>query len=300
MATNSSSTSNLLYKPLVILTALPPDDKSSIYDAIGHKELVGLSACCRTLRVFILSDKQLWRVLYVKKFLSGAQYNREYEFILWCIRTNQESPTSPTRRMDILKNVDWYDVCRRRITTESNWRNDYSNIAYVDLKPSGKTRKHPSDFNVECIMATGVIIKRVSRSNNSEFTHYYNLNLQAHPDLKQHHDVTSCFRLHASPNMTLLNKGDNTDEYNSITMGDHYIVAKHKTDVENDEETLSIFTRGHGDRLATINIPKDNHIYEVNGRWALLDRSIRTKHYEEEKNAYGMYNGIIELCISCY
>jgi hypothetical protein len=121
MATNSSSTSNSLYKPLVILTALPLDDKSSIYDSLGHKELVRLSACCRTLRGFILSDKQLWRVLYVKKFLSDAQYNREYEFILWCIRTNQESPTSPTGRMDILKNIDWYDICRRRMTTESNW-----------------------------------------------------------------------------------------------------------------------------------------------------------------------------------
>jgi hypothetical protein len=85
-------------------------------------------------------------------------------------------------------------------------------------------------------MAIGAIIKRVFRSNNSESTHYYNLNLQAHPDLKQHHDITSRFRLHASPNMALLNKGDNTDEYNSITMGDHYTVAKHKTDVENDKK----------------------------------------------------------------
>lgn len=117
----------------------------------------------------------------------------------------------------------------------------------------------------------------------------YTLELLAHPNLKQHNDKIECISVYNLTSMILLKKNNNTYNYYNAVVGDHYMTAKHTTNSGNEKETISVFSRGYGDKLDTIGIPKDTEIYEIKGKWASLARSLQRKQYRDN-NAYGMYN----------
>lgn len=59
-------------------------------------------------------------------------------------------------------------------------------------------------------------------------------------------------------NMVLLRKDDDdTFGYCNVIVGDHYITTKHQTNTVM-MKILTIFSREHGDKLDSTNIPKKN------------------------------------------
>jgi hypothetical protein len=83
-------------------------------------------------------------------------------------------------------------------------------------------------------------------------------------------------------------------------MSDHYIVAKHNRDFRiNNNETISLFIRGHGDILDIINVPRYNIIYEVKGKWALLNKPPRPWRRRHEY-VFGIYSYIMKSHVTCY
>jgi hypothetical protein len=64
----------------------------------------------------------------------------------------------------------------------------------------------------------------------------------------------------------LLKRDDDTCNYIDVAIGDHYITVRHESNTECDKEIISVFFRGHGDILDTINVPKNNRIYEIKGK----------------------------------
>jgi hypothetical protein len=126
MANRQSETFDLLCKSLVLLPALPIDNQNNIFSLLSHTDILRLSACYHFLRKTIFNDNLFWKALYKDKFLSGAQYVEEYDFVLWCVRTNPKAPNKLlVRKMKMLENLDWYNIYCRRVIMENNWRNEH-------------------------------------------------------------------------------------------------------------------------------------------------------------------------------
>jgi hypothetical protein len=156
--TKQSAAPNLICKQVVILTALPFDNQSYIFGLLSHTNILILSICCRILRKAIRNYNILWKKVYEHKFLSDGQYDIEYEFIFRCARTKSKRPNVPVRRMDLLKNIDWH-IYRRRIITENNWRNGYSNTTYIELELDQYINLYRLDSYPYSDSTSGAIIK---------------------------------------------------------------------------------------------------------------------------------------------
>ncbi|KAI8050590.1 hypothetical protein BDF22DRAFT_695729 [Syncephalis plumigaleata] len=274
MATEQSVNPNLLCKPLVLLAALPTHDRNYLFSLLGHIELLRLSASCHMLRGSIRNNNELWKQLYEDKFLSGTKHNKEHDFILWCARTDSKASNLPTRRMDMFSNLDWYNTYRRRVTTENNWRHGHYKTAFIDYSEWNQRENDSySCFEFYYSAAVGAILKK-RNSNRDIPPDYYDLELSAHADLNG---------IMASIGIHLLKKDNEAQEFSSVVIGDHYITAKVAPNTESNENTVALFARGHGDKLDTIGIRKDDDIHEINGKWALLARTPPGRPYGPEE-----------------
>jgi hypothetical protein len=150
---------------LDLLTLLPAEVHNYSLSLLNYVAILRLSVCCRLLRDTIIKDNILWRELYKQDFLSSEYRVKEWEFLFWCVRTDLNNEAIPTRRSDVIKNVDWYNTYRRRITTENNWRYGYSNITNVDIKRWGQCKDEGGLIYFESL-TTHIIIRYAHRTTN--------------------------------------------------------------------------------------------------------------------------------------
>jgi hypothetical protein len=141
-------------------------------------------------------------------------------------------------------------------------------------------------FKMQCNLSIGVTIRQYSDCDNTISHDHYSLKLPAYSDIKQNNGKEQHTSMTTTPNMILLRKDTDTYACCNVVISNHYITAKHKTNTNNGEDTISIFYRGHGDKLNTINIPKNSKIYEIKGKWTSL-----TKVSQDERkcNDEGVY-----------
>jgi hypothetical protein len=108
------------------LQMLPAHEVRCFIKYLERYTIVRLSACCCLLRSTLCSDNFLWRQFYHTEFITGLYTVKELEFVRWCGRTGSSADSS-----DILNTLNWYDVCRRRVCTQHNWR--YGNTKRITL-----------------------------------------------------------------------------------------------------------------------------------------------------------------------
>jgi predicted transcriptional regulator YdeE len=126
------------------------------------------------------------------------------------------------------------------------------------------------------------------------FTIHYNSEFMAYLDLKQYGDKEQVTSLFVASNMILLKKDDNINVLSDVIIGDYYITAKHMTNAESDMDTISVFSRGHGDKLYTINIPRNYSTHEIKGKWALLAK-VSQELWCEERNEEYYFDFIVDF-----
>lgn len=81
----------------------------------------------------------------------------------------------------------------------------------------------------------------------------------------------------------LKRRGSNDSEgYSHTVLGDHHIVARQTTVTKHKQQTMTVFSRGHGIKLNTIAISVESQINEVNGKWALLVECLHELDYQNE------------------
>ncbi|KAI8056833.1 hypothetical protein BDF22DRAFT_668177 [Syncephalis plumigaleata] len=257
-----------------LFVALPAHDRNYTLSLLSHTDLVQLSVCCRLLRNVIRNDIVLWREVYRRKFLSDAYYKKEWEFVLWCIRTTADNSNKSQRRMAMLKGIDWYDIYRRRVATENSWRFGNATITHIDLELRACLRdmERLRHVYVHSTSATGVLLKEKYYDNSdNELVAYYNLEYLAHLDLEQFNGKTDGRSLSVASNAILQRRGSNASvDYSHPVLGDHYIVARQTKGTKHQQPSMAVFSHGHDAKLGIIDVSHESRIVEVSGKWALL------------------------------
>ncbi|KAI8055042.1 hypothetical protein BDF22DRAFT_653980 [Syncephalis plumigaleata] len=84
------------------------------------------------------------------------------------------------------KNAHWYDVYRRRITTESSWRRGYFNSVSVKFE-AGSTFEPVAVIRRSLSIATGVFLEHSQRDGEEWLNTWYYIENAAHQGLKRNH-----------------------------------------------------------------------------------------------------------------
>ncbi|RKP24825.1 hypothetical protein SYNPS1DRAFT_29425 [Syncephalis pseudoplumigaleata] len=269
--------------PVDLLATLPYYERDYLLSLLGHTGLMRLSACCRSWRSIICDDTALWKGQYKRAFLSGAYRDKEWEFVLWCLRTDAGDGSAPIRRADLLgKDIDWYNVYRRRVTTENNWRHDRASTIEMDAVIERDQHMADYRYSVHSTSATGAVVSLQHASNATQCPRYYSLEFSSQPSCTHAAGANEEHSLFAAPNATLLDDISDVErqKFRSITVGDHYMFARHGLDDEL-QHTITIRARGHNSMLDTISIAGECVISGVSGKWALATRRLDDQ-YEDD------------------
>ncbi|KAI8056050.1 hypothetical protein BDF22DRAFT_673455 [Syncephalis plumigaleata] len=267
---------NMSSTELDLLTLLPTEDRNYILSLLSHTDILRVSACNHSLRCTIRNDKLLWQALYKHEFLSGVYCKEEWDFVFWCIRTNPNTTSIPAKRSDVIKNVDWYDVYRRRVITEYNWRHGYSNTTEIDINWYNSYGETVNIIRVRT-SATGIFFMHIYMNNRSR-KYWYSVECTAYPDLKQLGNKTEKPTFSALRKRALLENNDTTEQQQQYHlpvihhMGDHYIVGTLQYIQSNESQAMTISYRGSDEKNAyvTVDIPQHTEIRLLDGKWALL------------------------------
>lgn len=185
------------------------------------------------------------------------------------------SASIPRRRKDLLNNVNWYHIYRRRVTTENNWRHGYSNNTII--------MNHLS--NVKALIPiflskfTDALIRGSRCGSGKSTEYYYHLKCSAYLDpmypYKEKHKRGSSKSFSVTP---LQRNSENIDFGEFPIIGDHYIVTTFKATLDDANHTMAIFSRGHAGMTDTFDLPASSSAKEVRGKWALLVGKPQNSH----------------------
>ncbi|RKP25738.1 hypothetical protein SYNPS1DRAFT_28540 [Syncephalis pseudoplumigaleata] len=287
-ASDTRASSSVSCQLLDVLTTFPFTDPASLLSLLGHIDLLRLSACCRSLRSRIRGNNALWQQLHERAFLFGAYRDKEWEFVLWCLRTDAGDGSAPIRRADLLeKDIDWYGIYRRRLTTENNWRHDRSATTSVDVEVNQSKRATVSYFS--CTSATAMVLRLCHSIDGVQTYPICSLEFSAHPDLAQAAHTTRDYTFATAPNIILRHGGDRQyrDTYYPL-LGDHYMVLRHMDDAEREQQVVTISARGHTSSMTTLSLPATYMLREVNKKWAFLadDLELSSKEGRERQRRF--------------
>lgn len=210
--------------------------------------------------------------LYSYAFLSGAYQNKKWEFVFWYIRTEPDTKTIPTRRVDAIKKVKWHKIYHRRIAIGSNWQFRYSSSIEIDVELSDRSDKRISISN-GLTSATGTIIEPRCYYGNGKW--YTWLNSESWSDSSTMHDnEIQEHSLFTSSEDDPSHKSNICDfNFDHSFLNDYYIIGvKRYYHPEKTSETITIISRGNEDKTAhtIIDISSDAKIKMVNEKWTLV------------------------------
>jgi hypothetical protein len=251
---------------LNLLSILPAGNRNYIFSLLNCTDISRLSACCHSLREAIHNDNTLWKEQYKREFLSSAYRKKEWQFIFWCIHTDPNTKTISTKRSDMLKNIDWYNTYRRRMTTENNWRYGYSNTAEIDLKFNDKRERQQITTRVYT-SATSIILECDYCGIDESKSIYYNIKYAACSDLKYSNNNTHKQSLSTPSKQISLYENsffdfDFTEKFNDYLLGDHYINKRKKWEQKDETSTtmtISLCDGASERTYATIDVCSDLH-----------------------------------------
>jgi hypothetical protein len=185
------------------------------------------------------------------------------------VHSNRATTASiPKRRKDLLNNVNWYHIYRRRVTTENNWRYGYSNNTIIMNHLSNTKTLVPIFLS----KFTDALIRGSRYESDKPIEYYYHLKCSAYLDPKYPYKGKHRRSSSKSFNVTALQRNSENIDFGEFPIiGDHYIVTTFKaTPDNNDKHTMAIFSRGHTGMTDTLDLPASSSIKEVRGKWALL------------------------------
>jgi hypothetical protein len=213
----------------------------------------------------MVKNDLLWKRLYKQEFLSDIHYDKEIDFLLWCVRTDPNNIDIPTRRSDLLERIDWYNSFRRRVITENNWRHGYSNTEFFKLR----NYKFRTRTYILSTSATGAPLRYERHDINK--LQLYRMEFSAYPDLKRSGNKMQENNFYTTPKTMLCEIEKNILEHRALLyVGDHYMLMTFPVDSNGDYEPVAIFVRGHKEMLKIIDVPKKSRKLFVKGKWALL------------------------------
>ncbi|RKP26312.1 hypothetical protein SYNPS1DRAFT_27995 [Syncephalis pseudoplumigaleata] len=120
---------------LVLLNTLPFTNFWRFLFYLDGITVARLSSCCRALRHRICADASLWKRLYHAHFLAGPHAAKELDFLYWCARDHVLGNGLPTDAAHQLASLNWYDLYRRRVCIERNWRHGNATRSLLSLPP---------------------------------------------------------------------------------------------------------------------------------------------------------------------
>jgi hypothetical protein len=163
-----------------LLGVLPLYNRNYLLGQLAHTELLRLSVCCRLLRDKIRNDNVLWKKIYRCRYLRGVYCKKEWEFVLWCARTDPNNIGLSVRRKDLLNNIDWHSVYRRRVSTENNWQSGRSNDIHIDTAWQQDINLDRESTKLYFVSATSVVLQQFYYDNNIMTYSYYIVESVAH------------------------------------------------------------------------------------------------------------------------
>ncbi|KAI9591631.1 hypothetical protein BDF19DRAFT_426130 [Syncephalis fuscata] len=254
---------------IAVLTALPSSDYWQFLLYLNGSTVARLSACCHLLKEKIRTDSLLWQYLYHNQFLNNELKVKEMDFVYWCTRSSPNTQNVPNSNKSSV--IDWYDVYRRRIITEQNWRYGRGQRTVIPLPEPDKYKQWSIGNN----SATGMIL----------YGHAYGNNLQRGPAVvviegTPINNIATNLKTSAindSSNMTLrptlkrLESNELKDSNkNCITlMSNQYIVTVISC-FYSSTVYMEIRERGSLNLKSTIHLPYRSSIQMIKGRWAMF------------------------------
>ncbi|RKP24532.1 hypothetical protein SYNPS1DRAFT_29704 [Syncephalis pseudoplumigaleata] len=270
-STTSSARSGLPCRLSDTLAILPASDRGRMLSLLDHAELSRLAACARPLKDMIQKDNALWKALYRRRFLSGTHRRNEWDLVLWCLRTDTSSAETPRRRADLIRSANWCSIYRRRITTEANLRLGRSVTAVQELGCTNDHYRISTCSECRCSPLTGAMLHLAPPISDTAAARHASIEFPAHASIGQAAQQHRRHSLLASPHITVWKDvGNYHGRCICPYMDDHYVLGWCEMEGSTNEYALGIYSRGHADRLGTINVPAGCWPVGVDGKWALL------------------------------
>ncbi|KAI9596950.1 hypothetical protein BDF19DRAFT_437291 [Syncephalis fuscata] len=292
---------------LAVVYQLPPTKLTQLILHVGFTATIQLSLSCRTLKEKIQGDVILWQCLYQDRFLNGLRRVKEWDFVYWCARDQFLADNMPIESTALLEKLDWYDVYRRRITTEQNWRSGHSK-RIVFSYPCGWKYKR---ISLKQLSANAVLLSNLYKGNDDESGH--NSIVENNDDLSNNampKKVKSRFQVNilgTTPIPLVINQNDikdtaesemiptikSIDFYDKLRDGSYGLTDRFAIVIstELDAKLMRVYTRNDFKLRYTSELPSDFVLEAVNGQWAVFSRKDWVKRktlqviaYDLEKN----------------
>ncbi|KAI9597061.1 hypothetical protein BDF19DRAFT_435691 [Syncephalis fuscata] len=275
-------------KLITLLRTLPASDLHRMFIYLPISVLLRLSVCCRSLRNRIRNNTLLWKEIYKHHFMFGAYHAKEWEFVYWCARNYRNSTDMPDNVPTSLKSLDWYDVYRRHVCIEHNWRLCRSNTTDVEVNIDLNGKQ----FNNGAVAATGVVLKGCSKETNDSIETIYSLESLTSSSIDNssiNNDTVSAYEAKkAIPWRLNPSHCCGKDEY--PLMSDCYTAIIGTPETRTENGILEIRDRHHHQVLHTCTIPIDAQLELVSGRWAIVSEHLNKDLVSFRLDQFSMMN----------
>ncbi|KAI9598804.1 hypothetical protein BDF19DRAFT_431457 [Syncephalis fuscata] len=284
-------------KLLKLASYLPPQDFDRFMFYL-EDAMIELSSTCRLLNEKIKSISILWQHYYCRHFLTGPYKAKEWDFVYCCARDRFSANDVPIESAKLLDRLDWYDVYRRRIITEHNWRHGYSrtidisrfDIAYNNLATSW-------NLNGTAILFPIAFNGSDSDEDEKEYNDYDYGNEEDQriaiiesgvfaPDM-QDNKSSAIPGIHSDPLLSIIDV-DNSYSRPKAMLSDRFFISSY---VSASSTIVNVYARKSYKLWYTINLPYNSCCVAVSGQWLLvlsnnepLNKATRLLVYDLENN----------------
>ncbi|KAI9598247.1 hypothetical protein BDF19DRAFT_431817 [Syncephalis fuscata] len=251
---------------LNLVNHLPHNDFYRFILYIGTSVL-RLSLSCRLWRGKIIDNPSLWRYLYYHQFLIQAHRVKEWDFVYWCARNGFPIDQTPIESSALLDSLNWYDVYRRRVTTEQNWRHGHLRHSVLSL-PRVNTYV---DYYATMICATAVLFPAWYKTSDGKTQNGTTI-METVPfsaDIS-HTTVQNIAEAKSTQAMKFLNSYGSL--YQQVYLNDRFIIVIQGYDQHTEME---IYTRSDYRKRHTARLPFNSQFVSINGHWALFSYKIK-------------------------